>query len=181
MVQVSWLKWLGVLATGLSVNAVLQWAFEDVLWPWMLLWQGSVLGNCIMVILAFLYCLGTFAFYHWSQKDWLGIEAAKAMKGDRPVPKWINRATFIIMSLYDPFVATVYFRDGVGDYWGLSKKGWRMFLLSFSIGNLTWVTITTSAVGRYEGELAKVILLLTVLSVGVFPSVPWLAGRLRRR
>lgn len=180
MVQVSWLKWLGILATGLSVNAILQWAFEDLLWPSMLIWQGNVLGNCIMVALAFLYCLGTFAFYNRYQHDWLGIEAAKAMRVGKPVSKWIDRLTFFIMSLYDPFVATVYFRDGLGKYLGLSKRGWGIFLLSFSIGNVTWVAITTSAVGRYEGELAKAVLVLTILSVAVFPWVPWLAGKLRR-
>ena len=49
------------------------------------------------------------------------------------------------LSVFDPFIATVYMRKGISKYNGLSKRNWMIFIMSLIIGNGIWaITVFTS-------------------------------------
>lgn len=148
---------IAVLGVGLSANAVMVYAFDFLLYPFVIWKLGILKGGVVMMLLSFLYCYLTFLFYDWSKKDWLGIETVKGIKEYNGCSKigrfasWIlkkgNAAVMVFLSIkYDPFITTAYMRHGAHEYNGLNRRDWNIFLASTVIANVYWTIVAFAGV-----------------------------------
>jgi hypothetical protein len=148
------------LALGYSVNAVIIYSFDFGLYPLVMFWLGLWRGFVVMAALSFLVCWLTMVFYDWSKRDWLGIEAIKSLKdydGQNRAGRWLawvlrksDPVACVLLSLkYDPFIVTIYLRRGA--FGGMTARDWRMFLLSWFIGNAWWALLCYAGVESLAG------------------------------
>lgn len=152
---------LTILATGLLGNQLIVWAFDYLLYPFVLYNFGLWIGGAIMVLLSFFICLLTIYFYDYSKKDWLGIEAIKVLKEQTPnnyfqrVSKFLLQksellAFFFLSIRFDPFITTVYLREGANEFSGMKKKDWTIFLLSLAVSNVYWLVIVEAGLDLFK-------------------------------
>jgi hypothetical protein len=139
---------IGELALGHSVNAVLLYGFDYVLYPLVIWKMGLVRGGIIMSVLSLVACLLTLWFYDWSKRDWLGIEAVKALRDGEAKTRWRRLLAWalakgdlpacVVLSLYtDPFITTACLRRGAFN--GMTRRDWRIFFGSWFISNSWWI------------------------------------------
>lgn len=135
------------LCIGLTTNKLIDYAFDWVLYPYVIYRFGIWMGGVVMTILSLLSCLLSIRFYDWSKRDWLGIEAIKSLKesegkgGAGRFIAWLLKKgdflTALVLSVhYDPFITTVYMRHGA--YNGMNGRDWRIFMGSLVFGNAYW-------------------------------------------
>jgi len=157
------LKNLGVVAIGWTSNSVGESLFSYVIYPFIILKLGMLVGVPIVIALSFAVCCFTFWFYDWSQKDWLGLEKLKAIREGRGDSKagWIASrflrgskwlAFLYITFKYDAFMATIFMREGAYQFNGLSWRDKKIFLLSFTLSALTWWPLVCGVL--YGGDWA---------------------------
>lgn len=138
------------LFVGHTANAAMTWGFDYILYPLLIYQFGVLTGGLVMTLASFLVCLGSFKFYDWSKRDWLGIEAIKGLKAGgesrwaRLLAWMLNKsepvAAVFLSIKFDPFIVTAYLRQGA--YNGLSARDWRNFIISLVIGNAYWIAAT---------------------------------------
>ena len=86
----------------------------------------------------------------WSKRDWLGIEAIKSLKDYSGTSRsgrfmaWLLRqsdpvACILLSIRFDPFIVTVYLRQGA--FGGMTRRDWKIFLLSWLIANAWWSAV----------------------------------------
>ena len=135
------------LALGYTVSQLAVWSFEFALYPFVVFSLGLWRGGAMMAGLSFVICWLTIKFYDWSQRDWLGIEAIKALREyggkqrGRRLLAWALRTSdpvaCVLLSIkFDPFIVTAYLRRG--RFGGMTARDWRIFMLSWSLGNAFW-------------------------------------------
>ena len=172
--NVSWKKRVGTIFVGLLANQIMVYLGDYILYPWVMGTQGYLMGTHIMLWLSVLICLLTLKFYDWSGKDWLGIETLKEvreLKNSRAT-SFISRifergqwAQLVILSLtQDPFIVTVFLRDGAHEYGKMTKKDWKNFFASVLIGNIFWSTVCWSGIIILEIMGAKLEVAITILA-----------------
>jgi hypothetical protein len=141
---------LGILSVGLSINWMITWGFDLILYPSVIYFFGILWGSIIMIALSFLICYATIIFYDITKKDWIGIESIKGLKELNPdsrtkkLVSWIAKKSdpvaLVLLSIhFDPFITVAYMRHGAHKYNGLSKRDWVIFIISLAIGNLYWI------------------------------------------
>lgn len=165
-------KRIATVALGQAFNQIFDWMFNYPLYMFAVEQMGLTKGYIIMVVASFFICLAFIEFYDWLRVDWLGIEVAKEAKEYGPtfirrmnIESGIGRilwwpfskiilfilwavnkgglVAFMVLSIYtDPFITTVYMRKGWGEYNGLSRRDWAVFLTSTAIGNAYWAIRT---------------------------------------
>lgn len=130
----------------------MTWGFDYLLYPFVLYNYGLWKGGIVMIVLSIIVCLLTLYFYDYSKKDWLGIEAIKSIK-ERPAKNYFQRiskfflaksellAFFFLSIRFDPFITTIYLREGVNEYNGMGKKNWVIFFSSVAVSNFYWLII----------------------------------------
>lgn len=139
---------LGELTLGHTVNAVMVYGFDYVLYPFVIWKMGLIHGGVLMSVLSLVTCLLTLWFYDWSKRDWLGIEAVKQLRDGEAktrLRRWLAWAlakgdipACIALSLYsDPFITTACLRRGA--FQGMSTRDWRIFFASWFISNGWWI------------------------------------------
>ena len=152
------------LGVGITGKWALSWAFDFILYPFILALFGFFGGTVIMTILSFIVSYGLILFYDRTKKDWLGIETLKEIEDfiPRQIPEcgiskywtsiinlvgessaWLMKKsdTFLLVVLsikFDPFITVIQIRHGAHQYNGLSKRDWKIFITSVIIGNLYW-------------------------------------------
>jgi hypothetical protein len=161
-------KRIATIALGQTFNVCFDLAFNYPLYLYVIEKNGIIKGYAWLTIADFILCWMFLKFYDWLKRDWLGIEALKELGeyGPQWIKKlsvesrvwrilwwpfskfslfllWIVRKgripAFIAFSIFtDPFVTTVYMRKGWGEYGGMNKKDWGLFILSGLIGNAWW-------------------------------------------
>lgn len=142
-----WKERIAELALGYTVNKIIVYGFDFGLYPLVIAWLGLGLGFIVMALLSFIICWLTMKFYDWSKRDWLGIEAIKGLKdydGSSRYARWLSwvmrksdPVACVLLSIkFDPFIVTVYLRRG--EFGGMTPRDWRIFLLSWLIGNAYW-------------------------------------------
>jgi len=147
------------LLVGHTVNAIIVYSGDYVVYPLVIYSLGLVWGFVVMAILSFIGCWLTMKFYDWSKNDWLGIEAIKSLKnyeGKNLAARWLAWAlrksdpvACVLLSIqYDPFIVTVYLRRG--RFGGMSGRDWRIFLFSWFIGNAWWSVVCFSGISAVE-------------------------------
>ncbi len=138
------------LAFGHTVNQFIVYGFDYALYPFVIHRLGLGWGFVVMALLSLIVCWLTMKFYDWSQRDWLGIEAIKSLKdysGDSRSGRfmaWLLRqsdpvACVLLSFKFDPFIVTAYLRQGA--FGGMTRRDWRIFLLSWLIANAWWSVV----------------------------------------
>jgi len=138
---------LAELSIGLSSFGLFGFLFSYLLYPSVIYAFGIFKGGGIMTILSFIVCLILLKVYDSTKRDWLGIEAVKSLKDYDGRSKlgrlwaWFFRKGDPVIFLFltirvDPFVTIVYLRRG--NYTGLSRRDWTIFMGSLIIGNAYW-------------------------------------------
>lgn len=142
---------IGLIAIGHTANQAQVVLFDYLLYPAMLLWLDPLIGGGIMTVLSALFCWLLIILYRWSGRDWLGLELVRDLRDgpspNHPLLRWtraILRAgrmpALIMLSVrFDPFITTLYLRDGTPGHSGLSPQDWRVFWASVVISNLYWI------------------------------------------
>jgi hypothetical protein len=145
-----WHGRIAELALGHTLNWLTVYAFDFVLYPFVIWKLGLWRGGAVMAAASLVVCLLTLWFYDWSKRDWLGIEAVKLLRDGegrtrfRRVLAWAlargDWIAFVALSVkFDPFITTVYLRRGASH--GMTRRDWRVFLLSWLIGNAAWTFV----------------------------------------
>lgn len=137
----------GDLVIGHLGNLLLSETFDYLLYPFVIFKLGLLAGSLVMSSLSLVTCLLMLRFYDWSKRDWLGIEAVKGLKhydGENWFRQRLSRllikseplACLVLAIKFDPFITTAYFRHG--SFNGMTKRDWKIFWISWVIGNLYW-------------------------------------------
>lgn len=164
---------LKLLVIGHAVFHTLDFAFDYMLYPFVIFQLGIVYGGLAMCLLSVLICLFIVYAYDFLEKDLLGIETAKelveeffkeeedeAKKSWRKTGKkflsWVFHKNkvgqFIFLSLhFDPLITTIYMRPGYHLYNGLSRRDWKIFWGSAFVSNAWWTIIAFTGVSVVEG------------------------------
>lgn len=148
---------LGILGVGLAGNQVIVLAFDYTLYPFVMWRLGLVWGCLIMTALSFIVCYATLLFYDWAKKDWLGIEAIKAVRDEENggrFARWMGAllrrseglALVVLSVKFDPFIVTAYLRRGSYQFDGLTRRDWRVFVTSLVIANAYWSFVAFAGV-----------------------------------
>ncbi len=172
--NVSWKRRMGIILVGLTVNGMVDHVFDNILYPYVMGTQGFLMGAHIMFWASILACLLTLKFYDWSGTDWIGIETLKETrelensKANVFIAKFFKRsqlAQLIILSLAkDPFIVTIFLREGAHKYGVMNRKDWRNFYLSALIGNVFWATVCWSGIRVLKTMGARLEVAITILS-----------------
>lgn len=152
---------LGILGIGLLGNQFIAYAFNWVLYPFVIWRLGLISGFFVMSFFSFLVCYGLILFYDWSKKDWLGIEMMKKLReynGNATLGKvfsWImnqgDLVALIFLSIkFDPFIATVYMRKGAGKFDGMKQRDWTIFVSSLLIGGIYWAILVFTGISGFK-------------------------------
>lgn len=87
--QIVWTKKAKLLAKAQLVLASIDWSFDNLLYPTVLLLLGPLMGGVIMTVLAALACYVILAYYIQSKEDWLGVDVIETIKEQGG--KWVER------------------------------------------------------------------------------------------
>lgn len=143
----SWRSQTATWIVGILTFKTFDYAFDYVLYPFVILQLGLVYGGVVMGVLSLIDCLLLLRLYDWLKRDWLGIEFIKDLRRYAGSSRWrgalawlLGRgdvAAFFALSLrFDPFVTTAYLRRG--QFNGMSTRDWRIFLGSVLVSNAAW-------------------------------------------
>jgi len=156
---------LSILGIGIIGNQAMVYAFNWVLYPMVIWWLGLGAGFAVMTVLSFLVCYGLILFYDWAKQDWLGVETIKELRGycgdnvAGRLASWIMKRSepvvLIFLSVkFDPFITTIYMRQGAGQYNGMVGRDWKVFIASLIIGDLYWAIAVFTGISIIEYLLA---------------------------
>ena len=150
-------KRISTWCIGILTNQIIDYAFDFILYPF-IIWQfGLVYGFIIMVPLSFVACYLTILLYDWLKRDWLTIETIKEIKeyeGNNRAFRFLSKilrksdmlACCVLSIKYDPFITSIYMRHGAHTYDGMSRRDWKIFITSLLIGNAYWSIVTFAGV-----------------------------------
>ena len=148
---------LAIWAIGILANNLLVYAFDFVLYPYVIWKIGLVWGIILMTPLSFACCWLMLVFYDWAKKDWIAIETIKELReyeGQSKAVRILSRilemsdpAAVLILSIWkDPFICTAYMRRGAHQYNGLTQRDWKIFIASAFISNIYWALVNFGAI-----------------------------------
>lgn len=167
LVFIEFAERVSVLGIGILANQAQIWAFDWLLYPFVIYQFGLFWGGLIMTCLSCLVCYALLRFYDWTKKDWLGIEIIKTLKETKSKSKmarfssWILKkgdiASFLFLAIkFDPFITTAYLRQGSHKYNGLSQRDWKIFFASLVLGNVYWAVAIFGGISIVEWFWQKV-------------------------
>ena len=150
--------------SGAFVLYSTAWLFDYVLYPFVIYKAGLVYGFFIMLLLSFLSCLILLLLYNYLKKDIFGFEFAKhkidgfidTNHGNyvkRMLRGFLKRSKvllYIVLSVYDPFIAAVFMRKGDFQSRVISRRDWRNLTLSVIVGNGVWAPMVFAGVSFVE-------------------------------
>ncbi len=169
---------IGLIAAGHTAKRIAEYLFDWLLYGFVVAWAnvtygalwGSLIAFLIMAPLSALLCWLYIKFYDWLKLDWLGLEVLKELKNAEDTNHWFGKVfqtivragdfpAFIALSLYsDPFMVTVYFREGAHNYHGLTRRDWRIFFSSVLLSNafltLRWTVIIALVIYLWQHVLS---------------------------
>lgn len=166
---------LKILAVGLVVFNLFDYAFDYVLYPFVIYKYGPWYGGVVMFGLATAVCLAISWVYDLLEKDWLGIEAVKELvenffkeeekiamrswrKKGKKMMRWLFHKNkigqFLFLSIhFDPLITTIYMRRGYHLYNGFSLRDWKIFWSSTLVSNAWWTGVSFVAVSSIAGTI----------------------------
>ncbi len=145
-------KW-SVISIGFFANGIINTFFDFLLYPAVLLNLGTVVGGVIMTVLSIILNFSLIIVYSFKEIDWFGFEELR-LKRDREEDKRLFKfilnlghwPAFIILSLYDPFLAFVYAKGKRKSHKHFSFSDWIIFTFSHIIGNGGWILLLTGVI-----------------------------------
>jgi hypothetical protein len=87
--KTSWINRLGQIAIGHSALSILDFLFDRVLYPIILVKFGTLTGMAILTAASGLICLTLILLYEWMKVDWLGIRVVEELKENGA--HWVSR------------------------------------------------------------------------------------------
>lgn len=164
---IRWLKRIGILVLGLTVNELTAYGYDFIVYPYLIVAYGLLLGWLYAVVGSIVLCLGTLWFYNVTEQDWLGLETIKLVRDEPPtgrMRKFFHRianrgdawALVLLCLKFDAFVVTIYMRRGSGNY-AMSTRDWRIFWVSMVVSNAWWGLIIFGAVAGFKTWLAPFV------------------------
>ncbi len=152
-------------AFGLALKKGLEYGFDYVLYPTVLVMLGYVWGGVVMTVAAVTVNILIIRAYDWAKVDWLFIEALKQARDGNAesLPKAIARlkpilklgdmpALIAISVIDDPVTAVLYLRKGSHQFNGMSRRDWKIFVAANVVANIYWTLGIVTVI-----ELFKVI------------------------
>lgn len=150
--------------TGSTFVYITALLFDYVLYPFIILEAGLAKGFVIMIFLSFLSCILMIVLYDFLKKDFLAIEYSKqkldslisnSQEGALKMTSiWILKRSriflFVFLSVYDPFIATMFMREGSHQYNALKARDWQILTLSLFIGNGIWAVTVFSGLSLFQ-------------------------------
>ncbi len=155
----SFLNRLGIFFGGIFATKISAYAFDYLLYPFVIYHLGLKWGFVVMLILSFVTNYLLIFLYDKTKIDIFGFEKLKDLKDKTNKEKTSLLAklvsmgyvvTFIALSFYDPFFATLWFRKST-KFDGMTKRDWRILTLSTIIGNLLWAPTVFGALKLIKG------------------------------
>jgi hypothetical protein len=177
--NLKWLKKINlkILVIGHLIFQTFDYAFDYVLYPFVIYKYGPLYGGVAMAALAAAICLGILWVYDLLEKDWLGIETVKELvenffkeeeemakkswkKTGKKILYWVFHRNkvgqFIFLSLhFDPLITTIYMRPGYHLYNGFSRRDWKIFWSSVIVSNAWWTGVAFVVIASFREILAK--------------------------
>ncbi len=80
---------VGTVALTHTVLALIDWPFDNLLYPAVLVWQGPYLGTAIMMVLALVVNIILLLTYVRIGEDWLGVNGVEYLKEQGHL--WVER------------------------------------------------------------------------------------------
>lgn len=149
MKKKSFLKRALTLCAGLAMKRAINYPFDLLLYPAMMIWLGNLSGGVVMTILSVILNLIVISAYDWSKTDWLAIETLKELKETEDLGFWkrlvhkllqkSDIVAFLVLCFDDPITTTLYLRHGAHQYNGMSRRDWNIFLLATVVANVYWI------------------------------------------
>ena len=186
----SWKERISRILVGHTVNVIIALLFDNILYPRVMGAKGFLVGAPIMFFASMLLCLVSLKFYDWSGKDWLGIETIKEArelrnsKTSRLIARLFKnsqRAQLVILSLaQEPFLVTVFLREGAHQYGGMTNKDWKNFFISLFIGNGFWSVLCWSGIKIFVSLGAKLEVAIGFMNISLitFAIVCLIVGKI---
>jgi hypothetical protein len=85
----NWKRKLKLLGLAHGLLYILDWSFDNILYPIALVYFGTVLGLTVMTIASAVICFILLRHYINSREDWLGVDVVEHIKENSH--KWIKR------------------------------------------------------------------------------------------
>lgn len=161
------------IATAHTLLTAIDWPFDYVLYPTVLIVCGPFAGTALMMTLALLLNIVILQRYVADGTDWLGVQEFERLRhtltsGDSTtkhrfttgVFQWATQhgdtALFFFFSIFkDPFWTVAFLRKGSTK--PLALRDWKIFWASFVVANLywagRWILTIEGAVLMYEAVI----------------------------
>ncbi len=147
----------GQWGAGLYLYNTFNRFYDLVLYTAVIARWGAVRGGAVMMALSFFLDLGTMRLYDHFKQDLFGIEELKRLRGAEAttwagkVLHWALRqndvVVFVVLTLMtNQFVVTAWMRRGAGEFNGMQRRDWAIFLCSFTLGNLYWIAVVSGVI-----------------------------------
>jgi len=149
---------IGLIVVGQTAKRIEEFLFDTVLYGTVVaictIQLGPLLGPivtlAVMTPISALACYGYLRFYDWSKKDWLGLEALKALREGNTllhrVVRYGNVPAFFALSVFSDAFATVVYLRGKERYEGLTTRDRKIFWASIVVSNAYWTLRWTAIV-----------------------------------
>jgi len=144
---------LATLIVGWGTATTTAVIIDEVLWTPAILWLGPITGGIVMTIIALVVNITLIWAYDTLKRDFLSFEALREMQENDQKGFWKKLLVkalkagkipaFFALSLYDPFLAVIFFRKGVNSY-KMTKRDWLNFVTSMIIACLGWTIICST-------------------------------------
>lgn len=152
-----WIEKIGLIAIGHTGKKVEEFLTDQLLYGAVSAycvsvygWYGPFATFCIMAPISILFCRVYLRLYDWAGVDLFGFELLKEVRDGMEKEGRVWRiarkvvqlgdipAIFALSILFDPFMTTVYMRQGAAKYDGLDPRSRRIFWYSVAISNGFW-------------------------------------------
>ena len=152
---------IGTFGLGVAIKKSLDYAFDYLLYPVVLIYLGYAWGGVVMTIASVFLNLAVIRACDGSKRDWLLLETLKGLKqqseeeGVGGFVGWVLRkgdvaAFFILSWIDDAIVVTLYLRHGIGAYNGLARRDWMIFRAATMVSNLFWIFSVASVIAAFR-------------------------------
>lgn len=144
--------------TGISIYGLFNWLFDYVGYSFVIWKLGVIPGGLVMAILAFFLDWYSVKFYDEFETDWLAMEEIKSLR-DYQGKNLMKRFTKLILTKtpdfiqviffavkFNPFITTIMMRKSSFEAKGMSRQDWKIFIISFIIGQIYWISVIAGGV-----------------------------------
>lgn len=156
-----YLRQLGQWSVGLYLYNTFNRFYDLVLYTAVIAKWGALKGGAMMMALSLVVDLVTLRLYDRFKRDVFGIEGLKRVRDSDAITwtgkvlRWALRqndlVVFVVLTLMtNQFVVTAWLRHGAGEFNGLQRRDWLIFLTSVALGNLYWIAVISGAIQLFK-------------------------------